>query len=83
MFKAKVFSFPGKGKQTGEEKGRPERIPGTVFVIPPERTLPGGKLNPDLMAPPGFEPDPNQRGIRAGPPQGAEKPPLSKVPSLR
>ena len=60
MFECNGLSAIGEGDPAGIKQGGIPVIPGAVFVVAYQRETPAGKLDPDLMAAAGMEPDVDQ-----------------------
>jgi hypothetical protein len=54
------LSTVGEGEPAGKQQGSIVVVPGTIFVVAHQGISPAGKLNPDLMAAAGVEPDMHQ-----------------------
>ena len=59
-FKDHFLAPEGEGDPAGKEAGGGFFIPGAIFMVAHQRETPAGKLNPDLMAATGMEPNVNQ-----------------------
>ena len=56
-FEGHFLSLPGEGDLAGKQHRRSGRVPGTVFVVAHQGIAAGRKLDPDLVAAAGVEPD--------------------------